>query len=60
MPYADFDDDCGSPQYWLAEQDDWERFCRGESGESDDDDDSDLIGCEALTAAERNPSMLRR
>ena len=57
MPY---DDDDESPQYWLDEQDDWDRFCRGESDADDDDDDSDLIGCEALTAAERNPSMLRR
>lgn len=26
----------------------------------DDSDDNDEIGCEALTAAERNPSMVQR
>lgn len=47
--YGDFDDYDGS----------WEN----DPEPSDDDGDEDdyyLIGCEALTAAERNPSMVGR
>jgi len=43
--YGDFDDYDGS----------WEN-----DPEPSDEDDYYLIGCEALTAAERNPSMVGR
>lgn len=41
---------------------DWSEFDYLFAADDDDGDEDDyyFIGCEALTAAERNPSMIRR